>query len=195
MLTSRAEYRLLLRHDNADERLMEYGYEAGLVKEETYQEYLTKMDHIDQEIMRLSTLRFTPKSEINERIEELGSTKLKEGISAKVLLQRPELTYDKIKDYLGNVDLTDEERLRVTINIKYKGYIDKALRQVEKVKAMEEKHIPEDIDYDQVINLALEAKQKLKEVRPLTVGQASRISGINPADISVLLIYLKSEYG
>ena len=195
MLTSRAEYRLLLRHDNADERLMKYGYEAGLVKEETYQEYLTKMDHIDQEITRLSTLRFTPKSEINERIEELGSTKLKEGISAKVLLQRPELTYDKIKDYLGNVDLTDEERLRVTINIKYKGYIDKALRQVEKVKAMEEKHIPEDIDYDQVINLALEAKQKLKEVRPLTVGQASRISGINPADISVLLIYLKSEYG
>lgn len=195
MLTSRAEYRLLLRHDNADERLMKYGYEAGLVKEETYQEYLAKMDHINQEIERLNTLRFTPKSEINKRIEELGSTRLKEGISARVLLQRPELTYDKIKDYLGNESLSDEERLRVTINIKYKGYIDKALRQVEKVKAMEEKQIPEDIDYDQVINLALEAKQKLKEVRPLTVGQASRISGINPADISVLLIYLKSEYG
>ena len=105
------------------------------------------------------------------------------------------MTYEKIKDYLGETDLTKEERQRVTINIKYKGYIDKALRQVEKVKAMEEKKIPSDIDYDKVVNLALEAKQKLEEVRPLTVGQASRISGINPADISVLLIYLKSEYG
>jgi tRNA uridine 5-carboxymethylaminomethyl modification enzyme len=195
MLTSRAEYRLLLRHDNADERLMKYGYDAGLVSEETYQEYLTKMDHISQEIERLKALRFTPKSEINDQLEACGSTRLKEGISAKELIQRPELTYDKIKDYLGETSLTDEERQRVTIRIKYKGYIDKALRKVERVKAMEEKQIPEDIDYDKVINLALEAKQKLKEVRPITVGQATRISGINPADISVLLIYLKSEYG
>jgi tRNA uridine 5-carboxymethylaminomethyl modification enzyme len=153
------------------------------------------MERIANEIERLKTIRFTPKSDINDRIEELGSTRLKEGISAKELLQRPELTYEKIKDYLGETDLTKEERQRVTINIKYKGYIDKALRQVEKVKAMEEKKIPSDIDYDKVVNLALEAKQKLEEVRPLTVGQASRISGINPADISVLLIYLKSEYG
>jgi tRNA uridine 5-carboxymethylaminomethyl modification enzyme len=195
MLTSRAEYRLLLRHDNADERLRKYGYEAGLVKKDVYDQYKRKMERIANEIERLKTIRFTPKSDINDRIEELGSTRLKEGISAKELLQRPELTYEKIKDYLGETDLTKEERQRVTINIKYKGYIDKALRQVEKVKAMEEKKIPSDIDYDKVVNLALEAKQKLEEVRPLTVGQASRISGINPADISVLLIYLKSEYG
>lgn len=195
MLTSRAEYRLLLRHDNADERLMKYGYDAGLVSEETYQEYLTKMDHISQEIERLKTIRFTPKSEINGQLEAYGSTRLKEGISAKELIQRPELTYDKIKDYVGETTLTDEERQRVTIRIKYKGYIDKALRKVERVKAMEEKQIPNDIDYDKIVNLALEAKQKLKEVRPITVGQATRISGINPADISVLLIYLKSEYG
>lgn len=195
MLTSRAEYRLLLRHDNADERLMKYGYDAGLVSEETYQEYLTKMDHISQEIERLKTIRFTPKSEINDQLEAYGSTRLKEGISAKELIQRPELTYDKIKDYVGETTLTDEERQRVTIRIKYKGYIDKALRKVERVKAMEEKQIPNDIDYDKIVNLALEAKQKLKEVRPITVGQATRISGINPADISVLLIYLKSEYG
>ncbi|HCY52789.1 MAG TPA: tRNA uridine-5-carboxymethylaminomethyl(34) synthesis enzyme MnmG [Kandleria vitulina] len=195
MLTSRAEYRLLLRHDNADERLRKYGYEAGLVKKDVYDQYERKMERIANEIERLKTIRFTPKSDINDRIEELGSTRLKEGIRAKELLQRPELTYEKIKDYLGETDLTKEERQRVTINIKYKGYIDKALRQVEKVKAMEEKKIPSDIDYDKVVNLALEAKQKLEEVRPLTVGQASRISGINPADISVLLIYLKSEYG
>ena len=195
MLTSRAEYRLLLRHDNADERLMKYGYDAGLVSEETYQEYLTKMDHISQEIERLKTIRFTPKSEINDQLEAYGSTRLKEGISAKELIQRPELTYDKIKDYVGETTLTDEERQRVTIRIKYKGYIDKALRKVERVKAMEEKQIPNDIDYDKIVNLALEAKQKLKEVRPITIGQATRISGINPADISVLLIYLKSEYG
>lgn len=195
MLTSRAEYRLLLRHDNADERLMGYGHEAGLIDDATYSRYLEKQKHIEDEISRLNELRFTPKSDINKRIEELGSTPLKEGISARELLQRPELTYDKIKDYLGNESLTDEERLRVTIRIKYKGYIDKALKQVAKMKAMEEKRIPDDIDYDQVINLALEAKQKLKEVRPLTIAQASRISGINPADISVLLIYLKSEYG
>ena len=194
MLTSRAEYRLLMRHDNADERLMKYGWEAGLISEESYHRYLTKIKHIHDEIDRLSTIRFTPKSEINELLEKVGSTPLKEGISAKEILQRPELNYELILPYIDDPHLNKEEKKRVTILIKYKGYIDKTLRQVEKQKKMEEKQIPSDIDYNKVLNLSIEAKQKLSEIRPLTIGQASRISGINPADISVLLIYLKQNY-
>ena len=194
MLTSRAEYRLLMRHDNADERLMKYGWEAGLISEESYQRYLTKMKHIHDEIDRLSTIRFTPKSDINELLEKVGSTPWKEGISAKEILQRPELNYELILPYIDDPHLNKEEKKRVTILIKYKGYIDKTLRQVEKQKKMEEKQIPNDIDYNKVLNLSIEAKQKLSEIRPLTIGQASRISGINPADISVLLIYLKQNY-
>jgi tRNA uridine 5-carboxymethylaminomethyl modification enzyme len=194
MLTSRAEYRLLLRHDNADERLKEYGYNVGLVTEESYQRYKNKMNNIYNEIERLDTIRFTPKSEINHLLKEMNSTLLKEGISAKELLQRPEMNYDLLMPYIENVELTKEERKRVTILIKYKGYIDKTLRQVEKLIKMEEKQIPADIDYEDVINLALEAKQKLSKIRPITIGQASRISGINPADISVLLVYLKQKY-
>lgn len=194
MLTSRAEYRLLLRHDNADERLRQYGYDARLVKEDVYQAYVEKMKHIHEEIERLNSIRFTPKHEINELLVQLGSTPLKEGISAKVLLQRPEMDYQKLKPYIEDAHLTLEEEKRVTILIKYKGYIDKTLRQVEKQRKMEEKQIPQDIDYEDVLNLSLEAKQKLSEIRPVTIAQASRISGINPADISVLLIYLKQHY-
>lgn len=194
MLTSRAEYRLLLRHDNADERLRQYGYDAHLVQDEVYQDYLNKMQRIHDEIERLDTIRFTPKHEINDILEELGSTRLTEGISAKALLQRPEMDYQKLKPFIEDVSLTLEEEKRVTILIKYKGYIDKALRQVEKVKKMEEKQIPRDLDYEDVLNLSLEAKQKLSQIKPLTIAQASRISGINPADISVLLIHLKQHY-
>ena len=194
MLTSRAEYRLLLRHDNADERLRQYGYDAHLVSEEVYQAYLSKMQRIHDEIERLDTIRFTPKHEINDVLESLGSTRLNEGISAKALIQRPEMDYDKIKPYIGETTLTHEEEKRVTILIKYKGYIDKALRQVEKMKKMEEKQIPKDLNYEDVLNLSLEAKQKLSQIKPLTIAQASRISGINPADISVLLIHLKQHY-
>ena len=195
MLTSRAEYRLLLRHDNADERLRKYGYESGLVKEDVYQAYLDKMNRIHAEIERLDTIHFSPKSEINDILEEKGSTRLKEGVTARAILQRPELVYEDLLPYIEHVDLTEEEMRRVTILIKYKGYIEKTLRQVEKVKNMEEKQIPADLDYDDVLNLSLEARQKLKKVRPVTIGQATRISGINPADISVLLIHLKTQYG
>ena len=194
MLTSRAEYRLLLRHDNADERLRTYGHDAHLVSDEVYQAYLDKMDHIHDEIERLESIRFTPKSEVNDVLEALGSSRLSEGISAKALLQRPEMDYQKLKPFIGETTLTPEEEKRVTILIKYKGYIDKAQRQVEKVKKMEEKQIPSDINYDDVLNLSLEAKQKLSQIKPITIAQASRISGINPADISVLLIYLKQHY-
>ena len=195
MLTSRAEYRLLLRHDNADERLRKYGHDAGLVKDEVYSLYLDKMNRIHAEIERLETIHFSPKSEINDVLEEKGSTRLKEGVTARAILQRPELVYEDLLPYIEHVDLTEEEMRRVTILIKYKGYIEKTLRQVEKVKNMEEKQIPADLDYDDVLNLSLEARQKLKKVRPVTIGQATRISGINPADISVLLIHLKTQYG
>ncbi|MDD8049420.1 MAG: tRNA uridine-5-carboxymethylaminomethyl(34) synthesis enzyme MnmG [Thomasclavelia sp.] len=194
MLTSRAEYRLLIRHDNADERLMKISHDAGLLKDEVYKEYQDKMKGIFDEIQRLDTIRFTPKSDINDKLVELNSTKLKEGVSAKELITRPEVTYDNIKEYLGAPSLTPEQTRRITILIKYKGYIDKAKRQASKMKKMEEKIIPKDINYDNVMNLALEARQKLTAIKPLTIGQASRISGINPADISVLLIYLKQHY-
>lgn len=195
MLTSRAEYRLLLRHDNADERLRKYGHDAGLVNDEVYSRYLDKMNRIHAEIERLDTIHFSPKSEINDLLEEKDSTRLKEGVTARAILQRPELVYEDLLPYIEHVDLTEEEMRRVTILIKYKGYIEKTLRQVEKVKNMEEKQIPADLDYDDVLNLSLEARQKLKKVRPVTIGQATRISGINPADISVLLIHLKTQYG
>ena len=195
MLTSRAEYRLLLRHDNADERLRKYGHDAGLVNDEVYSLYLDKMNRIHAEIERLDTIHFSPKSEINDLLEEKGSTRLKEGVTARAIIQRPELVYEDLLPYIEHVDLTEEEMRRVTILIKYKGYIEKTLRQVEKVKNMEEKQIPADLDYDDVLNLSLEARQKLKKVRPVTIGQATRISGINPADISVLLIHLKTQYG
>ena len=194
MLTSRAEYRLLIRHDNADERLYDYSHKIGLVKDKEYQRYQTKMKGIYDEIERLSTIRFTPKDDINEMLEQNNSSHLKEGVSAKELITRPEITYDMMLPYIDAPELSEEQRRRITILIKYAGYIEKAKRQAQKQIKMEEKHIPEDIDYEDVKNLALEAKQKLSEIRPLTIGQASRISGINPADISVLLIYLKQKY-
>ena len=193
LLTSRAEYRLLLRHDNADERLIKYGHDVGLVSDEVYQAYLDKEKGIQDEMVRLESIRFTPKHPINEMIEAKGSTRLNEGVSAKSLMQRPEITYFDIEPYLDPTDLTLEQKQSVNTQIKYAGYIEKAKRQVEKMRKMEEKHIPENIQYEDIKNLSLEALQKLSEIRPRTVGQASRISGINPADISVLLIYLKQQ--
>ena len=177
-------------HDNLEKCAMY----SGLVKDKEYQRYQTKMKGIYDEIERLSTIRFTPKDDINEMLEQNNSSHLKEGVSAKELITRPEITYDMMLPYIDAPELSEEQRRRITILIKYAGYIEKAKRQAQKQIKMEEKHIPEDIDYEDVKNLALEAKQKLSEIRPLTIGQASRISGINPADISVLLIYLKQKY-
>ncbi len=194
MLTSRAEYRLLIRHDNADERLYKYGHDIGLINDNAYKIYIDKMSGIFNEIERLKTIRFTPKHPINDMLEEYQTPRLSEGISAKELIQRPEINYEKILPFIEDMGLNDEQRNRVTILIKYQGYIEKARRQADKQIKMEEKRIPKDINYHDIKNLALEAKQKLSDIRPITIGQASRISGINPADISVLLIYLKQKY-
>ncbi|EMY4796158.1 tRNA uridine-5-carboxymethylaminomethyl(34) synthesis enzyme MnmG [Bacillus cereus group sp. Bc002] len=192
LLTSRAEYRLLLRHDNADLRLTEIGHEIGLIKEERYEQFTNKKLQIEQEKERLSSIIIKPRPEVQELIRNIGGSELKDGIRASDLLRRPEMTYEHIHLLVpSEVELSDEVTEQVEIQIKYEGYIEKSLQQVERMKKMESKKIPVDIDYDAISSLASEARQKLKDVRPLSVGQASRISGVNPADISILLVYIE----
>ena len=190
MLTSRAEYRLLLRHDNADIRLREYGYQIGLIDEEKYQKFQTKLNNIDKLINTLKEIKITP----NEKalIEKLNTSPIFDGISLYDLLKRPSI---KIKDLIAlkKVDLKydDEVLMQAEIQIKYEGYIKKALKEVERLKQLESIKIPKDIDYLKISNLASEARQKLLKILPTTLGQASRISGVNPSDIAVLSVYLK----
>ena len=192
LLTSRAEYRLLLRHDNADLRLTEVGREIGLITEERYERFTNKKLQIEQEKERLSSIIIKPRPEVQELIRNIGGSELKDGIRASDLLRRPEMTYEHIHLLVpSEVELSDEITEQVEIQIKYEGYIEKSLQQVERMKKMENKKIPVDIDYDAISSLASEARQKLKDVRPLSVGQASRISGVNPADISILLVYIE----
>ena len=192
LLTSRAEYRLLLRHDNADLRLTEVGHEIGLITEERYERFTNKKLQIEQEKERLSSIIIKPRPEVQELIRNIGGSELKDGIRASDLLRRPEMTYEHIHLLVpSEVELSDEVTEQVEIQIKYEGYIEKSLQQVERMKKMESKKIPVDIDYDAISSLASEARQKLKDVRPLSVGQASRISGVNPADISILLVYIE----
>ncbi|EEK75937.1 tRNA uridine-5-carboxymethylaminomethyl(34) synthesis enzyme MnmG [Bacillus cereus] len=192
LLTSRAEYRLLLRHDNADLRLTEVGREIGLIKDERYERFTNKKLQIEQEKERLSSIIIKPRPEVQELIRNTGGSELKDGIRASDLLRRPEMTYEHIHLLVpSEVELSDEVTEQVEIQIKYEGYIEKSLQQVERMKKMENKKIPEDIDYDAISSLASEARQKLKDVRPLSMGQASRISGVNPADISILLVYIE----
>ncbi|MDD1366764.1 tRNA uridine-5-carboxymethylaminomethyl(34) synthesis enzyme MnmG [Bacillus sp. MHSD_36] len=192
LLTSRAEYRLLLRHDNADLRLTEIGHEIGLIKEDRYERFTNKKLQIEQEKERLSSIIIKPRPEVQELIRSIGGSELKDGIRASDLLRRPEMTYEHIHLLVpSEVELSDEVTEQVEIQIKYEGYIEKSLQQVERMKKMENKKIPEDIDYDAISSLASEARQKLKDVRPLSMGQASRISGVNPADISILLVYIE----
>ncbi|EAF2387254.1 tRNA uridine-5-carboxymethylaminomethyl(34) synthesis enzyme MnmG [Listeria monocytogenes] len=192
LLTSRAEYRLLLRHDNADLRLTEIGHEIGLISDERYERFLAKQSAIEAEKERLQKTRIKPTAEVQAMLKEIGSGELKDGILAADLLRRPEITYDKIAQIVSHETfVTDEIAEQVEIQIKYEGYIQKSNLQVEKMKRMEDKKIPENIDYDAISGLATEALEKLKKIEPLSIAQASRISGVNPADISILLVYIE----
>lgn len=192
LLTSRAEYRLLLRHDNADLRLTEIGHDIGLISEERYEAFKNKVQLVEQEMERLRTTKVRPDAEVQALLAEAGSTPLVNGCDALTLLRRPELTYEHIERlFPSDLPLDDEMKEQVEIQIKYAGYIEKQLLQVERLQKMEKKRIPEDLDYADVHGLAIEARQKLDKIRPLSIGQASRISGVTPADISILLVYLE----
>lgn len=192
LLTSRAEYRLLLRHDNADMRLTEHAYRAGLISKERYDQFLVKKVQVEEEIARLHNIILKPNEETQAAIQAVGSSPLKDGVRGTDLLKRPEVNYNLVASLTPSpVELNAEVREQVEIQVKYEGYIEKALQQVERLKKMEDKKIPENIDYDAISGIATEAKEKLKEVRPLSVAQASRISGVNPADISILLVYIE----
>ena len=194
MMTSRAEYRLLLRQDNADLRLRKYGYQAGLVTEEEYQAVLKKEKQIEEEIRRLSHTFVGMSEKVQEVLKNQGSSPLSSGCSLAELIRRPELDYEKIKDLdPDRPDLSPAVREQVNIHMKYEGYIKRQMKQVEQFKKMEEKKIPEDLDYGEVGSLRIEARQKLEARRPANIGQASRISGVSPADISVLLVYLEAR--
>ena len=190
MLTSRAEYRLLLRHDNADLRLRDYGYQVGLIDEERYQKFLKKKKNIDECIQLLKDTKVTPTKENNEYLASLSSAPIFDGVSLLNLLKRPEI---KIVDLKHFIDLPYSEDIleQVEITVKYEGYINKELKEANRMMSLENILIPSDIDYQKIVNIASEARQKLELVRPISIGQASRISGVNPADIAVLTVYLK----
>lgn len=192
LLTSRAEYRLLLRHDNADLRLTELGYEIGLISEERYAKFLVKKEAIEAELTRLRSTILKPNEKTQEQIRLAGGTELKDGIRASDLLKRPEMSYEAIKELSPPAEELPSDVLeQVEIQLKYEGYIVKSLQQVEKLKKLEDKKIPENIDYDAINGIATEARQKLNKVRPISIAQASRIAGVNPADISILLVYIE----
>ena len=193
LLTSRSEYRLLLRNDNADLRLRDYGYQVGLISEEKYKEFNNKKQNIEEFFELLKQTRITPKKEINEYVKSIGTPALKEGISLYEFLKRPEVKLEHLEHFI-EIPYDKEVKEQVEINIKYEGYIKKSLKEAEKMLAIEEKQIPSDIDYSKIPNLASEARQKLTEISPTTIGQASRISGVNPADISILMVYLRRGY-
>ncbi len=192
LLTSRAEYRLLLRHDNADLRLTEIGHQLGLISEERFTKFKEKEAQIEAEIARLREVIIKPNETTQEVIRSVGGTELKDGIRGADLVKRTEMNYDLVASLTPpEFELSEEVKEQIEVQLKYEGYIQKALNQVDKLHKMESKKIPEDIDYDDISSLATEAREKLKEVRPLSIAQASRISGVNPADISILAVYIE----
>ncbi len=194
MMTSRAEYRLLLRQDNADLRLTDIGHDVGLISEERYKAFLNKKENIKKEIERLRNINIKPTEDVNRFLEENGSTTIKHGVKLIELLKRSELSYEALsKIDVERPKLTRQEAEQVEIQVKYEGYIKLQLAQVEKFKKLETKMLPEDMDYKNLKGISLEARQKLDKFRPISVGQASRISGVSPADIAVLLIHLEQR--
>ena len=193
MLTSRAEYRLLLRHDNADKRLIKYGFEKGLITTERYNKYLNKQESIENEKERLKEIWLTPKKEINEYLESINSPVLRDGISGIDLMKRPEISYfDIVKMMNLENPLSYENGECLNIEVKYQGYIDKSFKEAARVLKLETVNIPQELNYNDIPNLASEAREKLNKVRPVTIAQASRISGVNPSDISILLVYIET---
>ena len=195
LLTSRAEYRLILRHDNADMRLTEIGREVGLVDDERWARFETKKYQFENEMKRLGSIKLKPVKETNDRVTALGFKPLTDAVTAKEFLRRPEVSYQDVVNFIGPAaeELDDKIIELIETEIKYEGYISKALDQVEKMKRMEEKRIPANIDWDDIDSIATEARQKFKLINPETIGQASRISGVNPADISILMVYLEGK--
>ena len=192
MMTSRAEYRLLLRQDNADERLTEKAYNIGLISEERYNKFLEKEHLIAEEIERVENVRITPKENVLELLDKYNSTRIKSGVKLSDLIKRPELDYFKLSEIDNErPELAYAVQEEVNIKIKYEGYIKQQMNQVNQFKKMENKLLPADIDYNEIKNLRIEATQKLNAIRPASIGQASRITGVSPADITVLLIYLE----
>ncbi len=194
MMTSRAEYRLLLRQDNADLRLRKYGYEAGLITQEQYDHVCEKEAAIRQETERLKGVKVGAAANIQAHLESIGSAPLKTAVTLAELLCRPEITYDLLAPIdPGRPELSEEVKEQVEINIKYEGYIERQKKQVEQFEKLEHKKIPDGINYDDVLSLRLEARQRLAQIRPSSIGQASRLSGVTPADVSVLLVYLEKN--
>lgn len=192
MMTSRAEYRLLLRQDNADLRLTEKGYKLGLINEQRYNKFINKKEAIEKEIQRVNKVSLPPSEKVNNIIKNAQSTPITTGIKLSELIKRPELSYEDFKEADENrPELNDDVKQQVNIQIKYEGYIKRQLKQVEQFKKLELKFIPDNIDYNKVTGISTEAKQKLESIRPVSIGHASRISGVSPADLNMLLVYLK----
>ena len=196
MMTSRSEYRLILRQDNADERLTPLGYEVGLISEERYENFLRKQEQIKAEIRRVRNKTISPSDELNALLREKGTAEISVGVKMAELIRRPQISYEDLAPFDNDrKPLPYEVREQVGLQIEYEGYIARQLMEVEHVKKLEQKKLPQPFDYKEISGLSLEAQEKLNRVQPENIGQASRISGVSPADVSVLIIWLASQRG